>query len=49
MLSRAARQEKAMLHMRFKHRDTDEKGQPQSKGPCKKSDEKGEAAEELDE
>ncbi len=49
LLSRTARQEKAMLRMRFDHCDTDKKGQPQCKRPREKPDKKGEAAEEFDE
>ena len=49
MLSRTARQEKAVLHMRFEHCDTDEKGQPQCKRPREKPGKKGEAAEEFNE
>ena len=49
VLSRTARQEKAMLHMRFEHRDSDEKGQPQCKRPREKPGKKGEAAKEFDE
>ena len=49
LLSRTARQEKAMLRMRFDHRDTDKKGQPQCKRPREEPDKKGEAAEKFDE